>query len=163
MQKSIKYLVILIAIMVASCAKRGSITGGLKDTIAPVVIESFPKNYSKNFVGNVIKLNFDEYVKLKNVNKQLVVSPPMKRQLEILPVRQFASKTQLCQSKNSQSAYQIFWPISRLRFSDMPWRAWHYLVHAQSGRATILVPQPFRAVFGGRRGKKYGRGRTGRF
>lgn len=69
----------------ASCAKRGSITGGSKDTIAPVLKASFPKNLSTNFNGKEIKLVFDEYVKLKNVNKQLIISPPMKNQPEILP------------------------------------------------------------------------------
>ncbi|MBC7525549.1 MAG: Ig-like domain-containing protein [Flavobacterium sp.] len=85
MLKSIRYIIVLIFVLLASCAKRGTITGGLKDTIPPIMTSSFPKNYSKNFTGNVIKLNFDEYVKLKNVNKQLIVSPPMKRQLDILP------------------------------------------------------------------------------
>ena len=74
----------------ASCAKRGSITGGTKDTIAPVLKASFPKNLSTNFNGKEIKLVFDEYVKLKNINKQLIISPPMKYQPEILP--QTASK-----------------------------------------------------------------------
>ena len=75
----------------ASCAKRGSINGGDKDTIAPVLKASFPKNFSTNFNGREIKLVFDEYVKLKNINKQLIISPPMKNQPEILP--QTASKT----------------------------------------------------------------------
>ena len=74
----------------ASCAKRGNITGGTKDTIAPVLKASFPKNMSTNFNGKEIKLVFDEYVKLKNINKQLIISPPMKRQPDILP--QNASK-----------------------------------------------------------------------
>lgn len=74
----------------ASCAKRGNITGGLKDTIAPVLKASFPKNLSTNFNGREIKLVFDEYVKLKNINKQLIISPPMKNQPDILP--QNASK-----------------------------------------------------------------------
>ena len=69
----------------ASCAKRGNITGGLKDSIAPVLTASFPKNLSTNFKGNEIKLVFDEYVKLKNLNKQLIISPPMKNQPSILP------------------------------------------------------------------------------
>lgn len=67
------------------CAKRGSITGGLKDTIAPVLKVSFPKNFSTNFKGNEIKLTFDEYIKLKNINKQLIISPPMKYEPSILP------------------------------------------------------------------------------
>ena len=69
----------------SSCAKRGNITGGLKDTLSPILKSSFPKNLSTNFNGKEIKLVFDEYVKLKNINKQLIISPPMKNQPEILP------------------------------------------------------------------------------
>ena len=91
MPKSIfKFLCFLFVVIMASCAKRGSITGGTKDTIAPVLKASFPKNLSTNFNGKEIKLVFDEYVKLKNINKQLIISPPMKYQPEILP--QTASK-----------------------------------------------------------------------
>jgi hypothetical protein len=68
-----------------SCAKRGSITGGLKDTLAPVLKYSSPKNMTTNFEGNEIILGFDEYVKLKNLNKQLIISPPMKHEPLILP------------------------------------------------------------------------------
>jgi uncharacterized protein (DUF2141 family) len=69
----------------ASCAKRGTITGGDKDTIAPVLESSFPKNFTKNFVSKEIQLYFDEYVKVKNANKQLIISPPMKNMPDILP------------------------------------------------------------------------------
>jgi uncharacterized protein (DUF2141 family) len=68
-----------------SCAKRGSITGGLKDTLAPVLKMSFPKNYSTNFKGSEIKLTFDEYIKLKDLKKQLIISPPLKNEPLILP------------------------------------------------------------------------------
>lgn len=68
-----------------SCAKRGSITGGLKDTLSPVLVSSFPENYSTNFKGNTITLNFDEYIKLKNTNKQLIISPPFKNEPIITP------------------------------------------------------------------------------
>lgn len=68
-----------------SCAKRGSITGGLKDTLAPVLKYSTPKNFSTDFKAKEIVLTFDEYVKLKNTNKQLIISPPMKHEPIILP------------------------------------------------------------------------------
>ena len=69
----------------ASCAKRGSITGGLKDTIAPVLKSSYPKNFSSDFKGTEIKLTFDEFIKLKDLKKQLIISPPMKNEPLILP------------------------------------------------------------------------------
>jgi uncharacterized protein (DUF2141 family) len=74
-----RFLFIFSAALLLSigCAKRGTITGGLKDTISPVLKSSYPKNFSTNFKENTIKIYFNEYIKLKDVNKQLIISPPM--------------------------------------------------------------------------------------
>ncbi|MFV8338464.1 Ig-like domain-containing protein [Flavobacterium sp. LB3P21] len=85
LKNNLKYTFFLLLLITVGCAKRGSITGGLKDTIAPVLKISFPENFSKNFKGNEIKLVFDENIKLKNLNKQLIISPPMKYEPSILP------------------------------------------------------------------------------
>jgi len=79
------FISLLLLLALSGCAKRGSITGGLKDTLAPVLKVSFPKNYSTVFKGNEIKLTFDEYVKLKDANKQLIISPPMNTAPELTP------------------------------------------------------------------------------
>ncbi|MGZ9676997.1 Ig-like domain-containing protein [Flavobacterium sp. GNP001] len=86
-----RYISLLSLFIIIGCAKRGSITGGLKDTIAPVLKVSFPENFKTEFKGNEIKLVFDENIKLKNLSKQLIVSPPMKNDPLILPTT--ASKT----------------------------------------------------------------------
>ncbi|TWI01433.1 Ig-like domain-containing protein [Flavobacterium tiangeerense] len=85
LKNNLKYTFFLFLIILASCAKRGTITGGLKDTIAPILKVSFPKNFSTNFTGNKIQLVFDENIKLKNLNKQLIISPPMKNEPLIIP------------------------------------------------------------------------------
>ncbi|WP_428231202.1 Ig-like domain-containing protein [Flavobacterium sp.] len=85
LKNNFRYIAFLLVFLMFSCAKRGSITGGLKDTLAPVLKYSSPKNMSTNFEGNEIILGFDEYVKLKNLNKQLIISPPMKHEPLILP------------------------------------------------------------------------------
>ena len=85
LKNNFKYILFLLVLILVSCAKRGSITGGLKDTIAPVLKMSFPKNFSTNFKGNEIRLTFDEYIKLKDLRKQLIISPPMKNEPLILP------------------------------------------------------------------------------
>ncbi|MEY2692286.1 MAG: hypothetical protein RIT03_676 [Bacteroidota bacterium] len=84
-------VLLLVVILLSSCAKRGSISGGLKDTLAPVLKICIPKNYTINFKAKTVQFTFDEYVKLKNVNKQLIISPPLKYQPEITPST--ASKT----------------------------------------------------------------------
>ena len=72
MQKGIfKYSLLFLVFMVIGCAKRGTITGGLKDTIAPKMVNSLPKNFSTNFTGKEIKISFNEYIKLKEINNFL--------------------------------------------------------------------------------------------
>jgi hypothetical protein len=85
LKNNFKYILLLVILIMISCAKRGSINGGLKDTLAPVLKISFPKNYSPNFKEKEIKLTFDEYIKLKDMNKQLIISPPMKYEPLISP------------------------------------------------------------------------------
>ncbi len=85
LKNNYKYILVLLIFIMVSCAKRGSITGGLKDTLAPALKMSFPKNFSTNFKESEIKLTFDEYIKLKDLRKQLVISPPMKHEPLILP------------------------------------------------------------------------------
>ncbi len=82
-----KYIAFLSAslLLLTNCAKRGTITGGKKDTIAPKIINSLPENFTTNFKGNEIKINFDELIKVKDINKQLIISPPMKKQPIIVP------------------------------------------------------------------------------
>ncbi|PZR16244.1 MAG: hypothetical protein DI539_17730 [Flavobacterium psychrophilum] len=85
----LKYRILLYilftSLIFTSCAKRGSITGGAKDTIPPYIISSSPKNMSTQFKGNVIRIDFNEYIKIKDVNKQLIISPPMEYPPVITP------------------------------------------------------------------------------
>ena len=68
---------ILIAITIASCANRGTPSGGEKDILPPEITKSVPENFSTNFKGDEIRIYFNEYVKIKDLQKQLIVSPPM--------------------------------------------------------------------------------------
>lgn len=70
----------------SNCAKRGFISGGPMDTLPPVVLKSYPENYSINFDKNEIKIEFDEFIKLKNANQNLIVSPPLKNNPDISPM-----------------------------------------------------------------------------
>jgi uncharacterized protein (DUF2141 family) len=83
-----RFLLFLLftAALVTSCAKRGSITGGAKDTIPPYIISSSPENMTTSFKGSEIKINFNEYIKIKDVNKQLIISPPMEYPPDITPM-----------------------------------------------------------------------------
>jgi hypothetical protein len=67
------------------CAKRGTPTGGPKDSIPPVLVNAIPKIETINFKENKIKLYFNEYIKIKDVKKNLVISPPQKYDPIITP------------------------------------------------------------------------------
>ncbi|EGV42242.1 hypothetical protein BZARG_486 [Bizionia argentinensis JUB59] len=79
-------LVVFIILVIASCANRGRPSGGIKDTTPPKITKSEPKNYTTNFSGSEIRIYFDEYIKIKNVTKQLIISPPMEITPEIIPL-----------------------------------------------------------------------------
>jgi len=75
----------LICILIG-CANRGTPTGGDKDTEPPVILKSEPENFSTNFKGDEINIYFDEYVKIKDLRKQLIISPPMDTDPSITPM-----------------------------------------------------------------------------
>jgi hypothetical protein len=68
------------------CAKKGTPSGGKKDSIPPVIVKSVPENYSINFTGDEIRIYFDEYIKLKNLQSNLIISPPLKYPPVITPL-----------------------------------------------------------------------------
>jgi hypothetical protein len=78
--KKYQFIFIVFSLLILSrgCAKVGSPMGGPKDETPPRVIRSSPDNYSTKFEGNRIEVEFDEYIQLKNINQELVVSPPLK-------------------------------------------------------------------------------------
>jgi len=78
LKKIYLYILILLQIIIFSdCAKMGSLTGGPRDEDPPKLVSSIPENYSLNFDGEKIEIEFDEYIQLENVNQELVVSPPI--------------------------------------------------------------------------------------
>ncbi len=76
----------LLIVSLGSCARQGTPNGGPKDTIAPVMVAASPKYKSVHFKEKRIQLEFDEYVKFKNLFKQLIVSPPLENPLVIKPL-----------------------------------------------------------------------------
>ena len=76
----------IVSFILANCANRGTPGGGEKDIIPPKITKSSPENFSTNFTGDEIKIYFDEYVKIKNLQKQLIISPPMDPAPEVTPL-----------------------------------------------------------------------------
>jgi len=77
---------LLIVTSTTNCARKGSPTGGPKDSISPVMVTANPEYKAIHFDAKKITLSFDEYIKFKDLNKQLIVSPPLKHASIITPV-----------------------------------------------------------------------------
>ena len=84
--KNLVYILFSLIILFG-CAKRGTPTGGPKDSIPPVLVNASPKLNSTNFDSEEIRLTFDEWIKLDKVQDQLIISPPLeKSSYEIKPL-----------------------------------------------------------------------------
>lgn len=82
-----KHLLFLsVAIVLVNCANRGTPSGGEKDVTPPRIRYAAPENYTTNFKAKEIKIYFDEYIKIKNVQRQLIISPPMDPAPDITPM-----------------------------------------------------------------------------
>jgi uncharacterized protein (DUF2141 family) len=79
LQPSIFCLLSSVFFLLSSCAQQGSITGGAKDEKPPEVVSSEPANFTTHFKSDHIEISFNEYFDLKDIAKQLVVSPPMSK------------------------------------------------------------------------------------
>lgn len=65
------------------CAQITPLTGGKKDTEAPKLLKAVPANASLNVQPKTIELTFDEYITLKDVMNQFVITPQTKQFPEI--------------------------------------------------------------------------------
>jgi hypothetical protein len=77
-------LVFIITIIIGTgCAQMGMPTGGAKDTIPPMLVNASPSLKATNFNGNKITLTFNEYIEVKDVQTNILVSPFPKKVPEV--------------------------------------------------------------------------------
>jgi len=68
-------IIVLTELVLVSCANPKSPTGGVKDTIPPVLLSSNPVNQSVNFQSNTITLEFDEFINADKLKQNLIITP----------------------------------------------------------------------------------------
>jgi hypothetical protein len=96
----------VLSLLFFGCAKVGAPTGGLKDTNPPVYIEAEPANGSVNFSGDEIEITFDEYIQLKDQNREVIFSPPMKKK-PVIRVRDNSIRVTLNEKPLPQTTYTL--------------------------------------------------------
>ena len=79
---NILFSLVIITIL-ASCATVVRPDGGPKDTTPPIPKAYHPENGRMNMKEKKIVIRFDEYILLKKLTQQLVVSPPMPKNPKI--------------------------------------------------------------------------------
>ena len=93
--RNLLFLIIIAGILhtfsitLNTCAQIGAPTGGVRDSLPPVLLNANPPNGTLNFDKKQIVLTFNEYVQLQNLQENLLVAPTPKR----LPNIDFKLKT----------------------------------------------------------------------
>ena len=78
MDKRLFFSVFPILFLV-SCAQQSALSGGEKDTTAPVldVAKTFPASRTTNFNATEIQIGFNEFIRLNNPKKNVVITPSL--------------------------------------------------------------------------------------
>lgn len=71
-------LLIFSLLLLISCAKQTSPTGGPKDESPPELISSYPSDKAVNFKGGKIEMTFSELIQLNKPKEQIIISPSVK-------------------------------------------------------------------------------------
>ena len=74
---------LLLTIVVYSCASMGNPDGGPYDEDPPKFVRSTPKPFEINSQEKKIAIEFDEFIKLEKVAEKVVISPPQLEQADI--------------------------------------------------------------------------------
>ncbi len=72
------FRLLVLVFIISSCARRGRPEGGPKDEDKPIMVKTEPAFKSIHFNQDEIRIYFDEFIKLKDVTSQLIISPPLK-------------------------------------------------------------------------------------
>ncbi len=78
-----RFLLLFVILVLIRCANPVTPEGGPKDTTPPALIKSVPPLYMRNFNASKVKIYFSEFIQLKDLNKELIISPPMQKMPDI--------------------------------------------------------------------------------
>ncbi len=96
---------LLIAFLFNSCAKQSTPMGGPRDEDPPVVLEMFPLDQSLNQNPQEILIVFDEYVKLDNPTKNIIITPKLDKDQLVITALKNTVKIELNQELEDSTTY----------------------------------------------------------
>lgn len=77
-----RILIIGFILTLWSCANRVAPTGGPKDEQPPQLVKSVPEYGQRNYLNQSIELEFDEFISLKSLKEQLIITPRIESDYE---------------------------------------------------------------------------------
>lgn len=99
------YFAILVLLM--ACAQVRPPSGGPKDEVPPAILATDPPNYSLHFQEREITIQFDELVRLNNINDQLIVSPRLEEDPDVSIKRGSVLQLKLPDSLSANTTYTL--------------------------------------------------------
>jgi hypothetical protein len=72
-----------LLVLLTRCAQITPLTGGARDTTPPKLLVATPEIKTTSFSANEILLQFDEYVQVRDIQNQILISPTLKNIPEI--------------------------------------------------------------------------------
>ncbi|MBC7863045.1 MAG: Ig-like domain-containing protein [Bacteroidia bacterium] len=72
------YIGMLAVAGLSSCASMMPLSGGDRDMTPPKVTDQQPQNKTLNFTGKEIKIEFDEFIQVRDLQNQLLITPRLK-------------------------------------------------------------------------------------
>ncbi len=76
------FFLISAILLLNGCANPVSPTGGPKDSTPPVIIACDPPNFAIRVSEKTFRIDFNEFISLKNPVTEIYISPPLKSQLD---------------------------------------------------------------------------------
>jgi uncharacterized protein (DUF2141 family) len=110
MRNTSAYLLLFVGTLLLfnRCAQIGALSGGSKDITPPKLVESVPALNSTRFNSDVILLKFDEFVQLKDLSSQLIVTPQLKTNIDLKAEGKNIEISLKKEELKSYTTYRIF-------------------------------------------------------
>lgn len=98
-------ILLVISLLAFSCAKQSAPMGGPRDEDPPIVLDMNPENQSLNTKPEEIIITFDEYIKLDNANKNILITPRINKDEVIITALKNTLVIELNQELEDSTTY----------------------------------------------------------
>lgn len=98
---------ILASAVFVRCASIAQPQGGPRDSLPPLVVSTTPQQRTTHFKGQRVLLNFNEYITLKDQQKEFIVSPPANDNKPTLTVKGRSIQVDFPNRLDSATTYRL--------------------------------------------------------